>query len=206
MVVFMAAAVAAAMAPQAGRANEAEARMAAAVSNYVGKVVKGLREVAEKNPTPKTYRDDMKAFVADTPGLFGASLIDTNFVIRAVFHKRDFLAVGFDLKKVKELDYFWALMREKPAAQLSEPGHGSLIQPRLVAVRYPVLADGKLTGVVSAMLHTDDFLKGVGLDRCSAFKIICLGKPAEQKGELKGDFHEIKLELPSTEWVIQFKE
>lgn len=189
----------------AARADEAEARMAKAVSNYVEKVVAGLRAVAETQPTPDTYRDQMKAFVSNTPALFGASLIDTNFVIRAVYHKRDFLAVGFDLKKVKELDYFWKLMREKPAAQLSEPGHGSLIQPRLVAVRVPVMKDGRLAGVVSAMLHTDPFLKDVGLDSCRAFRIICRGTLAEEKGKLTAPYHEVRLELPSTDWVIQFQ-
>jgi len=201
-------AMAAAMAfgtPAVRAANDDRAALAQGVSNYVAKVMDGLRAVAEQQPTVKNYRELMKPFVADTPGLFGASMIDTNFVIRAVYYKRDFLAVGFDLKKVKELDYFWKLMREKPAPQLSEPGHGSLVQPRLVAMRYPIVANGQFTGIVSAMLHTEAFLKETGLDRCRAYKIICLGALAEEKGEFTGAPQEIELDLPSTKWVIQFQ-
>lgn len=187
------------------RADDDGSRMASAVSNYVAGVMKGLQAVAAQQPTEDTFRAQMKPFMENTPGVFGASLIDTNFVIRAVYYRRDFLAVGFDLKKVHELDYFWALMKKKPEPQLSEPGHGSLIQPRLVAMRYPVIVNGQFKGIVSAMIHTDDFLEAVGLDRCSAFKIICLGKLAEQKGELARDHHETKLSLPSTEWMIQFQ-
>lgn len=187
-------------------ADKAADDMAAAVTRYVASVMKGLREVAEQQPTVETFRTQMKPFMDATPGVFGASLIDTNFVIRQVYYRRDFLAVGFDLKRVHELDLFWKLMQQKPDAQVSEPGHGSLIQPRLVAMRYPVLVDGQLKGIVSAMLHTDDFLKGAGLGSCSAFKIICLGKLAEEKGDLGNSYHECKIALPSTEWVIQFKE
>jgi len=188
------------------RAGTAEADMAGAVSNYVSGVMKGLQNVADRQPTAETFRELMKPFMEKTPGVFGASLIDTNFVIRQVYFRRDFLAVGYDLKKVHELDYFWKLMREKPAPQLSEPGHGSIIQPRLVAMRYPIMMDGQCNGIVSAMIHTEAFLKAVGLDKCSAYKFICLGKLAEQKGELAPKHHEIKLALPSTEWVIQFQE
>ena len=193
------------LAMASARADSSGDTMAGAVSNYVAGVMKGLQAVAEQQPTEDTFRAQMKPFMENTPGVFGASLIDTNFVIRAVYYRRDFLAVGFDLKKVHELDYFWALMKKKPEPQLSEPGHGSLIQPRLVAMRYPILVNGQLKGIVSVMIHTDDFLKSVGLDNCSAFKIICLGKLAEQKGELAADHHETKLKLPSTEWVIQFQ-
>jgi hypothetical protein len=204
--VLMCAALVGTMAASSARAGDAGTVMAAAVSNYVAGVMQGLQAVAERQPTVATFRQQMKPFMKNTPGVFGASLIDTNFVIRQVYHRRDFLAVGYDLKKVRELDYFWKLMGEKPAPQLSEPGHGSIVQPRLVAMRYPIIVDGQLKGIVSAMIHTDAFLKAVGLDACSAFKIICLGKLAEQKGELAEEHHEIKLTLPSTEWVIQFQE
>jgi len=180
--------------------------MAGAVSNYFAGVMKGLRDVVDRQPTAETFREQMKPFMENTPGVFGASLIDTNFVIRQVYYRRDFLAVGYDLKKVRELDYFWKLMREKPAPQLSEPGHGSIVQPRLVAMRYPIMVNGQSKGIVSAMIHTDAFLKAVGLDTCSAFKIICRGKVAEQKGKLTAEHHEIELALPSTKWVIQFQE
>jgi hypothetical protein len=147
----------------------------------------------------------MKTFMEATPGVFGATLIDTNFVIRAVYFKRDFLAVGFDLKKVKQLDHFWKLMQEKPAPQVSEPGHGSLVQPRLVAMRYPIIKDGRFEGIVSVMIHTDTFLKAVGLDTCSAYKIICLGVLAEEKGDLGKTYNDVPVTLPSTEWVIQYR-
>ena len=202
----MCGALAGMMTASTARADDAGAVMAGAVSNYVAGVMKGLRAVADRQPAVATFREQMKPFMENTPGVFGASLIDTNFVIRQVYYRRDFLAVGFDLKKVRELDYFWKLMREKPAPQLSEPGHGSIVQPRLVAMRYPIMVDGQFKGIVSVMIHTDAFLKAVGLDTCSAFKIICLGKLAEQKGELAAEHHEIELTLPSTEWVIQFQE
>jgi len=193
------------MAVSNARADHAGDVMATSVSNYVAGVMKGLKGVAEKSPSVESFREQMKAFMDNTPGVFGASLIDTNFVIRQVYYRRDFLAVGFDLKRVSELDYFWKAMKNKPAPQLSEPGHGSFIQPRLVAMRYPILVNGEFKGIVSVLIHTDDFLKAVGLDDCSAFKITCLGKLAEEKGELAATHHEAKLALPSTEWVIQFQ-
>ena len=188
------------------RAEDAGATMAGAVSNYVAGIIKGLQGVADQQPTEDTFREQMKPLMEGTPGVFGASLIDTNFVIRKVYYRRDFLAVGFDLKNVSELDHFWKLMKEKPAPQLSEPAHGSILQPRLLALRCPILAtNGEFRGIVSVMIHTEAFLKAVGLDDCSAFKISCLGKPAEEKGDLGADHQEIKLTLPSTEWVIQFQ-
>lgn len=188
------------------RADDASDAMTKAVTNYVAGVMKGLQDVADRQPTVDTFREKMKTFMDGKPEVFGASLIDTSFVIRQVYFRRDFLAVGYDLKKVHELDYFWKLMQEKPAPQLSEPGHGSLIQPRLVAMRYPIMADGKFKGIVSVMIHTDAFLKAVGLDKSSAFKIICNGTLAEEKGKLAAVHHEAKLTLPSTEWVIQWQE
>jgi hypothetical protein len=95
-------------------------------------------------------------------------------------------------------------MRKAPAPQLSEPGHGSILQPRLIAMRYPVITAGKLQGIVSMMVRTEKFLEAAGLDKCSAYKIICRGVPAEEKGDLSADHREVKLALPSTEWVIQY--
>lgn len=198
-------AVAASLAASSVHADTSGDVMAGSISNYVAGIMKGLHDVAVQQPTVDTFRDLMKPFMERTPGVFGASLIDTNFVIRQVYYRRDFLAVGFDLKRVSELDYFWKLMREKPAPQLSEPGHGSLIQPRLVAMRYPILVNGDFKGIVSVMLHTDDVFDAVGLSACSAYKVTCLGKLAEQKGKLSAGFHECKISLPSTEWVIQFQ-
>jgi len=114
------------------------------------------------------------------------------------------LARGFNLRKVKQLDYFWDLMDKTPAPQLSEPGH-SLTQPiHLIALRYPILTDGKLEGVVSMMIRTGAFLEASGLDKCKAWKIICLGEKAESDGKLSDNPREVKLSLPSTEWVIQY--
>ena len=189
----------------ATHAADVKADMANAVSNYVSNVITGLQAVADQQPTEDTFREKMKGFMDATPGVFGASLIDTNFVIRKVYYRRDFLAVDFDLKKVSELDYFWKRMKEKPAAQLSEPAHGSILQPRLLAMRAPILDKGQFKGIVSVMIHTDTFLKSVGLEDCQAFKITCLGKLAEEKGDLPAEHQEIKLTLPSTEWVIQFQ-
>lgn len=182
------------------------AENSAAISNYFATVFQDLGDLARQNPTPATFRTLAKPFVDKTPGVFGATWIDTNFVIRQVYFKRDFLAVGFDLKKVSELSAFWTQMKAQPAPQLSEPGHGSLIQPRLIAMRYPILVDGQFNGIVSVMIHTETFLKAVGLDRCPAFSITCQGKVAETKGVLPPDAPEIRLALPSTEWVIRFQE
>jgi len=111
----------AAMAAPTVRADDAGAGMAAAVSNYVAGVMQGLQAVADRSQRRTHSASRLKPFMDKTPGVFGASLIDTNFVIRQVYFRRDFLAVGYDLKKVRELDCFWKLMREKPAPQLSEP-------------------------------------------------------------------------------------
>lgn len=197
--------LAAGMSASPARADEAGAALAGAVSNYVGTIIQGLAAVADQKTTAETFREQMKPFMEKTPGVFGSSFIDTNFVIRAVYFRRDFLAVGFDLKKVKELDVFWKRMREQPAPQLSEPGHGSLIQPRLVAMRVPVMVDGKMTGIVSVLIHTEAFLKAVGMEGFSAYKFLCLGAPAEQKGDLGAAYGEVSLDLPSTKWVIQFR-
>ena len=118
-----------------------------AVAAYFDKTFANLKAVADRQPTKDTFRAAMKPLEDATDGFFGGSYIDTDFVIREVYYPRDFLARGFDLKKVKQLDYFWDLMRKNPTPQLSEPGHGSIVQPRLIAMRYPVLKDGKLVEV-----------------------------------------------------------
>ncbi|HNS81384.1 MAG TPA: hypothetical protein PKM67_08000 [Kiritimatiellia bacterium] len=174
------------------------------VKEYFGALFDGLAKVAEAEPTVDTFREHMKPMAEKTDGFFGGTLVDTNFVIRQCYFKRNFLAVGFDLKKVEQLDDFWKMMREKPEPQLSEPGHGSLVQPRLIAMRYPVIEKGKLVNIVSMMVRTGAFLEAVGLDKCQAYKIICRGVPAEEKGKLSDQPLEVKLGLPSTEWVIQY--
>jgi hypothetical protein len=178
--------------------------MAKKVQAYFDQRFADLGKVAEQRPTVETFRKAMAPVAEGTAGFFGGTLIDTNFVIREVYNKRDFLARGFDLKKVRQLDGFWELMRKEPAPQLSEPGHGNIVQPRLIAMRYPVVVDGKLESIVSMMVRTEKFLEATGLDTCRAFQITCLGTPAERKGKLSKDCKEVKLSLPSTEWVIQF--
>jgi hypothetical protein len=182
-----------------------EAELSQSVQNYFAPLFAGLEAAAEKQPTVDSFREIMKPLVADIDGFFGATLIDKDFVIRQVYYRRNFLAVGYDLKNVDELDYFWDLMRQSPSPQLSEPGHGSLLQPRLIAMRYPIFKDGQLTGVVSLMIRTKAFLKATGLDQLDAFRIVCRGQEAETEGELGDDFRQITLQLPANEWLIQYR-
>lgn len=172
---------------------------------YFKELFSSLRIVAEENPTVDNFCDLMRPVAEKTKGFYGATLIDSDFVIRQVYNPLHFLAKGFDLKKVNELKDFYRMMKEHPVAQLSEPGHGSIAQPRLIAMRYPVIRDGKLINIVSMMIHTESFLKATGLDKTKAFRIICLGKLTEQKGRLSKNYKEVILNLPSTEWVIQYE-
>ena len=176
-----------------------------AVESYFTVLFDRLREVADQKPTYDTLRAAMKPLVEQTDGFFGGTLIDTNFVIRQVYHPRDFLARGFDLKKVSQLDYFWEQMRKKPEPQLSEPGHGNIMQPRLIAMRYPVMTDGRMESIVSVMVRTEAFLKATGLDQCRGYRITCRGVQAEENGDLSGDINKVALPLPSTDWVIEYK-
>jgi hypothetical protein len=175
-----------------------------AAEKYFTETFVRLGKVAAKKPTVDTFREAMKPCAEATDGFFGGTYIDTDYAIRQVYKKRNFLARGFSLRKVKQLDYFWDLMDKKPAPQLSEPGH-SLTQPiHLIALRYPVITNGKLEGVVSMMIRTGAFLEASGLETCKAWKIICLGKVAEEKGKLSASPRTVKLDLPSTQWVIQY--
>jgi len=182
-----------------------ETTLKVAVEKYFGDLFQRLGKAAEQSPTEDNFRAIMKPEIENIDGLFGATLINADWEIRQVYFKRDFLAVGFSLKKVKELDAFRTLMAQKPEPQLSEPGHGSIMQPRLIAMRYPMVKDGKMVGMVSMMVRTPYFLKAVGLDKCRAFKITCLNKEAESLGTLSKNPKEIRLALPSTEWVIQYE-
>lgn len=76
--------------------------------------------------------------------------------------------------------------------------------PRLPAMRYPVITDGKLEAVVSMMVRTENFLEAVGLDKCRAFRITCRGTLAEEDGKLSDHPRSVTLELPSTEWLIEY--
>ena len=175
-----------------------------AVAAYFEKTFANLKAVADKQPTKDTFREAMKPLEDATDGFFGGSFIDTDFVIREVYYPRDFLARGFDLKKVKQLDYFWDLMRKNPTPQLSEPGHGSIVQPRLIAMRYPVMKDGKLAAVVSFFVRTEKFLDAVGLGDAKGYRIVCRGVLAEEDGKLGANPKSVTVSLPANEWVIEY--
>ena len=175
------------------------------VKAYFEDLSNKLKPVAAQAPTPQNFRGVMKPAVDAIDGFYGATLVDAGWVIQQVYNPSHFLARGFDLKKVRELDYFYKRMREEPSPQLSEPGHGSLLQPRLISMRYPIIKDARFGGFISLMVRTESFLKATGLDKMKAYKIICLGKLAEQKGELSPGYEKVTVELPSTEWEIQYE-
>jgi len=185
-------------------AVQAEDPIGSAVETYFTGLFAKLETVAAQNPTHDTLREVMKPLADSVDGFFGGTLITSGFVIDQSYYKIHALANGYDLKKVKELDYFWDLMRTAPAPQLSEPNHGTLFQPRLISLRYPILANGRLQGLISIMIRTENFLQATGLAGCRAYKIICRGRLAEEKGELSATPHEVQLQLPSTEWIIQY--
>jgi hypothetical protein len=176
----------------------------AAVEAYFTAVFSQLGKVAAQNPTRATFREAMKPAAESVDGFFGGTLINADFVIIQSYYKIHALANGTDLKKIRQLDYFWRLMRTAPGPQLSEPGHGSILQPRLISMRYPILTDGRLQGIVSIMIRTENFMQAVGLDQCRAYQIVCRGELAETKGTLSGQHREVALALPSTEWVIRY--
>ena len=175
-----------------------------ATEAYFAELFANLKAVADRQPTKDTFREAMKPLEEATPGFFGGSFIDTDFVIREVYYPRDFLARGFDLKKVKQLDYFWGLMRKNPTPQISEPGHGNIVQPRLIAMRYPVLQDGKLAAVVSFFVRTEAFLKAVGLGDAKGYRITCRGVLAEEDGKLGDHPKSVTVSLPANEWLIEY--
>jgi hypothetical protein len=181
-----------------------EAELKTSVETYFNDLFQRLGKAAEQSPTADTFRDIMKPQIDKIDGLYGATLVNADWNIIQVYYRIHYAAVFYSLKNVRELDVFRKLMDEKPAPQLSEPGHGSIVQPRLIALRYPMIKDGKMTGMVSMMIRTEAFLKAVKLDTCSAFKFTCLGKEAESKGTLTAKRKQVKLALPSTEWVIEY--
>jgi hypothetical protein len=185
-------------------AAPSEAAMQTAVQTYFANLFQRLERAAEKSPTEATFREYMRPQIETVDGLFGATLINADWEIRQVYFRRDYLAVGYSLKNVSELDVFRKRMAEHPGPQLSEPGHGNLFQPRLIALRYPILKDGRMTAMVSMMVRTEAFLKAVGLNGCQAYRITCLGKEAEHSGTLQPTCKRITLALPSTEWTIEY--
>jgi hypothetical protein len=189
----------------AASAAASEDVLTLSVQGYFTNLFARLSQAAAQQPTEATFRTVMRPLVDDLPGLYGASLIDTNWTIRQTYFRRHFLAEGFDLKKVRELDRFRELMDRQPAAQLSEPGRGGLTQPHLISLRYPVMRDGRLAAIVSLMVRTEDFLRAAGLDNCRAYRVTCQGQVTETRGELTPARRTVKLELPSTEWVIDYE-
>jgi hypothetical protein len=175
-----------------------------AVAAYFDALFANLKAVADRAPDKHSFREAMKPLEEATPGFFGGSLIDADFVIREVYHPRDFLARGYDLKKVKQLDYFWDLMRKEPSPQISEPGRGNIVQPRLIAMRYPVLKDGTLVSVVSFFVRTESFLDAVGLGKAKAYRITCRGVVAEEEGKLGDAPRSVRVSLPANEWLIEY--
>lgn len=185
-------------------AARADDPIGAAVETYFSGLFAKLGEVAAREPTYNTFRAAMKPAAESVDGFYGASLISADFVIEQSYYKIHAPANGYDLKKVKELDDFRELMAQSPAPQLSEPGRGTLFQPKLISLRYPVIVSGKLQNIVSMMIRTESFLDATGLGRCRAYRIICRGRTAETKGVLSGQYRETKLILPSTDWIIQY--
>jgi hypothetical protein len=55
------------------------------------------------------------------------------------------------------------------------------------------------------MIRTEAFLEATGLDQVQAYRIVCRGQEAETKGELGDQYREVRLKLPSTEWLIQYR-
>lgn len=191
----------------AGRAWSAptEAELAQAVRGYFAGLFQRMERVAGKAPTEESFREVLRAEFKDVPGLFGASLIDGDWTIRQVLHRRDALAVGYSLKDVKELDAFRKAMAEHPGPQLSEPAHGGLLQPRLISLRQPILENGNMVRMVSVLMRTEAFLEATGLDRCKAYAISCQGKVAEREGKLSDARRNLTVELPATTWTIEFE-
>lgn len=193
-----------ACAPLLAQTKPMEDPIGAATENYFNSAFERLAAVAAQKPTKKTFREAMKPCAEATDGFFGGTYINTDYKIKQTYFKKNFLAKGFSLRKVKQLDWFWDQMDKNPTPQLSEPAHGNLMQPRLVAMRYPILTDGKLVAVVSMMVRTENFLAAVGLDRCPAYSITCRGELAEEKGVLSDTPHEVKLALPANDWIIRY--
>jgi hypothetical protein len=171
---------------------------------YFRGVFEKMGKVAAKDPNTGSFREAMKPVADGVEGFYGGTLVDSNWKIVQVYYKSHFLADGFDLKTVKELKAFVTKMKDAPGPQLSEPAHGSIVQPRLIAMRYPVVKDGSMTKIVSMMVKTESFTKAVGLDECKAYRITCQGKTAEEKGKLSKSPTRVNLTLPATEWVIEY--
>lgn len=186
-------------------AAPAEPVLTQAVQGYFTNLFARLSEAAAQQPTAATFRTVMRPHIADVPGLYGATLIDADWTIRQTYFRRHFLAAGFDLKQVKELDRFRGLMARAPSPQLSEPAHGDLTQPHLISLRCPVMRAGTLAAIVSLMVRTETFLEAVGLNGCRAYRITCLGQVTETRGELTPAHRTVHIRLPATEWVIDYE-
>jgi len=163
-----------------------------------------LAEVAAKEPDKKSFRKAIKPVVEKTEGFAGATLLDSDFVIRKTYRRSHAAAVGYDLKKTPSLKKFCEEMKKKPAAQISHPTRPRLLQPSVVVLRQPVMKDGKLTGVLSLMILTDTFLEQCGLDSCPAYKVHCSDGYTFSKGKLSRDPRHGVAHLPSATWTIDY--
>jgi hypothetical protein len=185
-------------------ASAGEDPVGAAAQAYFDRLFAQLGAVAAQQPNHDTFRAAMKPVAESVDGFFGGTLLSSDFVIEQSYYKIHAMANGYDLKKVRELDVFRELMRTAPGPQLSEPGHGSLLQPRLIAMRFPFFENGEVRGIVSMMVRTEQFLAATGLDQCRAFRITCRGAVAEEKGRLSDHPVQVRLALPSTDWLIEY--
>ncbi len=187
-----------------GLTGVVEDPMQKCVQGYFGKHVKLLSVVAKQQPTKKTFRKIMKPLVKDLSGFCEATLLDTGFVIRHTYYRRHRLAVGYDLKNVDSLKVFYEMMQKNPMPQISGPTKAKLMTPSVIVLRYPILQDKDLIGVVSLMVSTDDFLEDVKLADCKAYRIRCSDGIEMSKGTLSEGCRKTEVALPSAEWIIEY--
>jgi hypothetical protein len=175
-----------------------------AVEAYFTAVFDEMGKVAAKQPTKDTFRELMKPVEENIDGFTGGSFLDDKYIIQESYKDHIISPVGHDLKKVKELKYFFVMMDEKPAPQLSEPAHIPFY-PSFTSLRYPVLNDkGELTGVISVFVRTKHFMETTMLSQCRAYTITCRGILEERKKRVSDEAKKVTVQLPSTEWVIVY--
>ena len=178
----------------------------AQLQNAAQKYIEILASVARQQPTPKTFCDIMAPFVTGLEGFRGATLLAPDFIIQQVYYKRHVGGIGYDVKSHDSLKRFYTMMREAPAPQVSGPTRARLWRPSYIALRYPIMRDGSLAGVVSLFVGTETLLQGTALADCSAFRISCSDVEPVAKGNLSPHCRRIVVELPSTAWTVEYDE
>lgn len=191
--------------PSALSAAPAETQVVASAQTFFTNAISCLERIAADQPTPQTFRKIAGTHSKDLDGLYDCSLLDTNWTIQAVGKRLNFLAVGYDLTQVQALDRFRKLMTEQPGPQVSEPASGGGLQPALISMRVPIRVDGRTTGIVSMMIHTEAFLKASGLSSCRAYQIVCNSVPALSRGDLSETPHTVTLSLPGGDWILRYE-